>query len=81
MDIPYLMGWGDVYQSHTYSLIYWSAFVSEILQSFPNLPESASFNLVGVTEYAFRQVSPCSNSRVAFPWLRANPNEPTPETM
>ena len=41
MVISYLMGWGDVYRSHTYCPIYWSSFASEILQAFPNLSEQA----------------------------------------
>ena len=41
MVISYLMGWGDVYRSHTYCPIYWSSFALEILQAFPNLLEQA----------------------------------------
>jgi hypothetical protein len=42
MAMSYLMGWGDVYRSHTYSSIYWTAFVSKILQTFPDLKNVAS---------------------------------------
>ncbi len=37
MVISYLMGWGDVYCSHTYVAIYWSSFVSALLAAFPEL--------------------------------------------
>jgi Helitron helicase-like domain at N-terminus len=42
MAMSYLMGWGDVYRSHTYSSIYWTGFVSKILQTFPDLNNVAS---------------------------------------
>ena len=35
MVISYLMGWGDVYRSHTYSPIYWGSFLSALYTSFP----------------------------------------------
>ena len=37
MVILYLMGWGDVYRSHTYSPIYWSSFVSTLCATFPQI--------------------------------------------
>ena len=37
MVISYLMGWGDVYRSHTYSPIYWSSFLSALFSAFPEL--------------------------------------------
>jgi Helitron helicase-like domain at N-terminus len=40
--ISYLMGWGDVYRSHTYTPIYWTSFVSEILRAFPSLADQVS---------------------------------------
>jgi Helitron helicase-like domain at N-terminus len=43
MVISYLMGWGDVYRSHTYTPIYWTSFVTEILRAFPMLRSQASF--------------------------------------
>lgn len=39
MVISYLMGWGDVYHSHTYSPIFWSSFVGFLLRKFPGLRE------------------------------------------
>lgn len=39
MVISYLMGWGDVYCSHTYSPIFWSSFVGVLLKKFPQLHE------------------------------------------
>ena len=39
MVIAYLMGWGDTYRSHTYSIIYWSSFVTELLKAFPDLSQ------------------------------------------
>ena len=35
--ISYLMGWDDVFRSHSYSVIYWSSFVSALLKYFPDL--------------------------------------------
>ena len=35
MVISYLMGWGDVYRSHTYSPIYWGSFLKALHTSFP----------------------------------------------
>ncbi|KAM6491259.1 hypothetical protein JOM56_013498, partial [Amanita muscaria] len=37
MVMSYLMGWGDVYRSHTYSAIYWSSFVAALFKCFPEL--------------------------------------------
>ena len=37
MVISYLMGWGDTYQSHHYSPIYWASFVGQLLQTYPEL--------------------------------------------
>ncbi|KAM6492123.1 hypothetical protein JOM56_005399, partial [Amanita muscaria] len=37
MVMSYLMGWGDVYRSHTYSIIFWSSFVGALLRLFPEL--------------------------------------------
>ena len=37
MVMSYLMGWGDVYRSHTYSPIYWSSFLSALFTAFPEL--------------------------------------------
>jgi hypothetical protein len=37
MVISYLMGWGDVFRSHTYSPIYWSSFVSELKKTHAEL--------------------------------------------
>jgi Helitron helicase-like domain at N-terminus len=42
MVISYLMGWGDVYKSHTYTSIFWTSFVAEILRVFPSLASQAS---------------------------------------
>ena len=39
--ISYLMGWGDVYRSHTYSPIYWSTFTSALYTAFPDLSRRA----------------------------------------
>ncbi|KAG1744831.1 hypothetical protein EDB19DRAFT_1906541 [Suillus lakei] len=37
MVISYLMGWGDTYHSHHYSLVHWSSFISALLKDFPAL--------------------------------------------
>lgn len=37
MVMSYLMGWGDTYWSHRYTSIYWSLFMSQLLQVFPSL--------------------------------------------
>ena len=37
MVMSYLMGWGDTYRSHHYTPIYWSSFVSRLLNAYPNL--------------------------------------------
>jgi len=37
MVMSYLMGWGDVYRSHTYSPIYLSSFMGALLNAFPEL--------------------------------------------
>ena len=39
MVISYLMGWGDVYRSHAYSIIYWSSFVGALLKAFTMLQQ------------------------------------------
>ena len=41
MVISYLMGWGDVFRSHTYSPIYWSSFVNTLYSTFPGLSKRA----------------------------------------
>ncbi|KAM6488771.1 hypothetical protein JOM56_015776 [Amanita muscaria] len=43
MVISYLMGWGDSYKSHSYSVIYWSSFVGALLKSFPQLKSQFRF--------------------------------------
>jgi hypothetical protein len=40
MVMSYLMGWGDTYCSHHYTPIYWSSFVSSLLEAFPELTKS-----------------------------------------
>ena len=40
MVMSYLMGWGDVYRSHTYSPIYWSSFLSALFTAFPELHQA-----------------------------------------
>ena len=35
MVMSYLMGWGDVYCSHTYSPIYWGSFMKALYTEFP----------------------------------------------
>ncbi|EMD31208.1 hypothetical protein CERSUDRAFT_78293 [Gelatoporia subvermispora B] len=42
MVISYLMGWGDIYRSHRYSVVYWSSFVTSILKQFPELRRANS---------------------------------------
>ncbi|RDX46829.1 hypothetical protein OH76DRAFT_1355491 [Lentinus brumalis] len=37
MVISYLMGWGDVYRSHSYTPVFWSAFSAALLKEFPTL--------------------------------------------
>lgn len=34
MVMSYLMGWGDVYRSHTYTPIYWTSFSAELVRVF-----------------------------------------------
>jgi hypothetical protein len=42
MVISYLMGWGDVYRSHTYSPIYWGSFVGTLCVTFPEISQKSS---------------------------------------
>ena len=37
MVMSYLMGWGDVYRSHTYSYLYWTSFSAALLSAHPTL--------------------------------------------
>ena len=37
MVMSLLMGWGDSYQSHNYTTVYWSSFVCALLSCFPHL--------------------------------------------
>ena len=37
MVMSYLMGWGDVFRSHTYTPIYWSSVVGTLYKIFPEL--------------------------------------------
>ena len=37
MVISYLMGWGDVFRSHTYTPIYWSSVAGALCKAFPDL--------------------------------------------
>lgn len=37
MVMLYLMGWGDIYQSHHYTPIFWSSFTSALLKVFPEI--------------------------------------------
>ena len=37
MVISYLMGWGDVFRSHTYLPIYWGSFTKALYATFPEL--------------------------------------------
>ncbi len=37
----YLMGWGDVYRSHSYSSVYWSSFVAALFAAFPDIAASS----------------------------------------
>ena len=39
MVMSYLMGWGDVFRSHTYSPIYWSSFMGALIRRFPELKQ------------------------------------------
>ena len=48
MVISYLMGWGDVYRSHTYSLIYWSSFVGALCAKFPEISEKPSEQVISL---------------------------------
>ena len=40
MVMSYLMGWGDVFRSHTYTPIYWSSVVGALCKTFPDLRTS-----------------------------------------
>jgi Helitron helicase-like domain at N-terminus len=54
MVISYLMGWGDVYRSHTYSPIVWPSFVRALLKEFPTLSHySRSVSLSSVALFSF----------------------------
>lgn len=35
--LTYLMGWGDVYQSHRFVPVYWTSFISMLFNYFPDL--------------------------------------------
>jgi hypothetical protein len=37
MVIAYLMGWGDLFKSHNYTPLYWSAFVRYLTKTFPEI--------------------------------------------
>ena len=37
MVIAYLMGWGDVFKSHSYTPLYWSTFVRHLINTFGEL--------------------------------------------
>lgn len=37
MVMSFLMGWGDVYQSHHYTSVYWSSFISTLIKAHPDL--------------------------------------------
>lgn len=37
MVMSYLMGWGDCYHSHHYTVVYWGSFVGAILGAFPGI--------------------------------------------
>lgn len=37
MVMPYLMGWGEVFRSHTYAPIYWMSVVTMLYKTFPEL--------------------------------------------
>jgi hypothetical protein len=37
MVVSLLMGWGETYKSHTYTNVYWSGFVSQLVKEFPTL--------------------------------------------
>ena len=37
LAVSYLTGYGDVYRSHSYTAIYWSAFARELKAIFPYL--------------------------------------------
>ncbi|KAI9069330.1 hypothetical protein FKP32DRAFT_1559926 [Trametes sanguinea] len=41
MVISYLMDWGDVYRSHSYSPIFWSSFVHALYKTYPELRRHA----------------------------------------
>jgi hypothetical protein len=41
LAVAHLMGWGDVYRSHHYSIIYWGSFVSLINREFPELQNAS----------------------------------------
>ena len=40
MVMSYLMGWGDIFHSHTYTPIYWSSVVGALYKIFPELSVS-----------------------------------------
>ena len=42
MVMSYLMGWGDVFRSHTYSPIYWGSFVGALYATFPEISRKSS---------------------------------------
>lgn len=37
MVVSLLMGWGEVWKSHTYSKVYWTSFIHHLLTAFPAL--------------------------------------------
>jgi hypothetical protein len=46
MVISYLMGWGDVLQSHTYLVIYWLSFVGALIKALPSLRQQTRYVIV-----------------------------------
>lgn len=47
MVISYLMGWKDSYCSHRYAPIYWTSFVTAMLEAFPELRKRQCSNDFG----------------------------------
>jgi hypothetical protein len=65
--ISYLMGWGDVQRSHTYSPIHWSSFSGALLCEFPELKRSNGTAVNGTRFVAIYFLQPptkiiCSNA-------------------
>lgn len=57
MVISFLMGWGDLYQSHYYQSVYWSSFVSVLMKAHPDLSNTQDHHREEKTSTAVSETS------------------------